>query len=45
MAGKEQSIELGEPRDRDTNQDVAALARLGKKTVLKVCTRYLYSHG
>jgi hypothetical protein len=39
MAGKQESIELGEVRIRDiTNQDEAALARLGKKSVLKVCT-------
>lgn len=35
---KQQSIELGEVRASGTNQDEAALARLGKKTVLKVCT-------
>ncbi|KAH7341188.1 amino acid/polyamine transporter I [Pyrenochaeta sp. MPI-SDFR-AT-0127] len=36
MAGKQELIELGEIPTRDTaNQDEAALARLGKKSVLK----------
>lgn len=44
MAGKQGSIELGEIRARDTtNQDEAALARLGKKSVLKVCTSHLHA--
>jgi hypothetical protein len=43
MACKQEMIELGEIRSGDTtNQDEAALARLGKKSVLKVCTRHLH---
>jgi hypothetical protein len=38
MADKQEIVELGEIRAEDTNRDEAALARLGKKTVLKVCT-------
>jgi hypothetical protein len=44
MAGKQQSVELGEIRVRDSaNQDEVALARLGKKSVLKVCTSHLHA--
>lgn len=43
MEGKQESVELGEIRARDTNQDEAALARLGKKTVLKVCASHLHA--
>jgi hypothetical protein len=44
MAGKQELIELGEIPTRDTtNQDEAALARLGKKSVLKVCTSHLHT--
>jgi hypothetical protein len=38
MAAKQESVELGEIHIREINQDDAALARLGKKAVLKVCT-------
>lgn len=44
MADKQESIELGEVRTKDTtNQDEAALARLGKKSVLKVRTSHLHA--
>lgn len=44
MACKQESIELGEMPIRDTtNEDEAALARLGKKSVLKVCTDHLHT--
>jgi len=36
MSGKRERIELGEIRAREVNHDEAALARLGKKSVLKV---------
>jgi hypothetical protein len=37
IEGKQETIELGEIRtEHNTNRDEAALARLGKKTVLKV---------